>query len=70
MYCERCETKLDDDALFCDCCGIKIEGRKQEDYSEELEDLNISYFLLKKYIVNTTIVLLGIGLIVIIYYLV
>ena len=70
MYCERCETKLDDDALFCDSCGMRIEGRRKEDYSEEEEDLNLGYFLLKKYIINTTILLLGIGFIIIIYYLV
>ena len=70
MYCKRCETKLDDDALFCDSCGMKIEGRNREDYSEDEEELNIGYFLLKKYIINTTILLLGMGLIVIIYYLV
>ena len=32
MYCENCGNQLNDDALFCDKCGAKIE---QEDPSEQ-----------------------------------
>lgn len=28
MYCPNCRKKLDDDALFCDECGTKIERQK------------------------------------------
>ena len=38
MFCRKCGNKLNDNAIFCDQCGVKIEKDNEESVIDIEED--------------------------------
>ena len=59
MFCRKCGNKLNDNAIFCDKCGVKIEKDNEESVIDIEEDIHAIDQLIEaeKEIINEEVVI-------------